>query len=178
MSLLKEGYRSMSGEAFPGTTPAEEKADQLSMAISDTALDVMAHTKAQDAPAEDRRSFETGLVETLWTTVDHCRDWKLARIGTEEGKILLTNTTGDMKRVRLDLIPKSLRQSFRWAVTDSVEMLARGLTSYEDLAKDRNKAIDRIKGGTPKDIFLGGTRSTAGSALLKAVQPDRRTEED
>lgn len=168
----------MSGEAFPSTTPAEEKADQLSMAISDTALDVMAHTKAQNAPEEDRRSFETGLVETLWTTVDHCRDWKLARIGTEEGKILLTNTTGDMKRVKLDIIPKNLRQSFRWAVTDSVEMLARGLATYEDLAKTRTKAIDRMKGGTPKDISPGGTRSTTGNVLLKALHPDRRTKEE
>lgn len=165
----------MSGEAIPDQTSEEKRADQISDAIGSVVVNIVPHTKAGNAPLPDRFAFEAGLVDTLWTTLEHCRDWKLARIGTEEGKILLTNTTGDMKRIPLGNVPKNLKQSFRWAVSDSVEMLARGIDSYEDLAKYRNKAISRIKKGTQIDIVPGGERSTFGSAIPKAIQPDRET---
>lgn len=175
---MTEGYRYMSGEAISDQTSEEKRADQISDAIGSVVVNIVPHTKAGTAPLPDRFAFEAELVNTLWTTLEHCRDWKLARIGTEEGKILLTNTTGDMKRIPLGNVPKNLKQSFRWAVTDSVEMLARGIDAYEDLARYRNKAIARSKKGTHIDVVPGGERSTFGNALLNAIQPDRRIKEE
>ena len=178
MSLLTEGYRYMSGDAVPNTTPEEQRADQIGTSIASVVDNLVPHTKAGSAPLDDRLTFEAGLVDILWATFDHCKDWKLARIGSEEGRILVTNSTGDMKRVRINTIPKNLKQSLRWTVADSVEMLARGFTTYEDLQIHRNNALRRIKGSTVTNVLSGGMRSTAGNALPHAIHPDRRTKEE
>lgn len=160
----------MSGEVEMPQSPAEEKADQLSAAISDAALSVIPHTKARDAAPDDRRLFETGLVETLWTTIDHCKNWKLARVGMGEGHIAIFNTVGDMTQVPTNIVPKALRISLRWAVNDSVEMLARGFETYEELQLYRqNKGRKKVTNATS-----GAVRRTAGNAVPHIIQPDRR----